>query len=408
MRKIGSSRASPRRADYFWLAAGPVIAGALAIAVAVAMSVFSQSASAATATVDLGTATPYAVLAGSTVTNTGPSVVSGDLGVSPGTAVTGFTGAPNGMVINGTIHAGDASAASAQSALTTAYNDAAGRTKTSSVTAPLGAGQVLGPGVYNATSGLEVGGSLTLTGDASAVFIFQAGSTLIVDTGTTIKLAGGAQACHVFWQVGSSATLNSGTTFVGTVLASAMIGVGSNDNIMGRLLASTASVTLIDDKITAPSCTSGGGGGGGSSTPPGGGGSSTPPGGGGSSTPPGGGGSSTPPGGGGSSTPPGGGGSSTPPGGGGGSSTPPGGGGGSSTPPGGGGGSSTPPGGGGGSSTPPGGGGGSSTPPGGGTVPTPAPTPKPKPKPKPKPRPRPKPKPAPIPSPVGTTFPVTG
>src|SRR5579862_287824 len=268
MRKIGSSRASPRRADYFWLAAGPVIAAALAITVAIGMSVFSQSASAATATIDLGTARPYAVLAGSTVTNTGPSVVSGDLGVSPGTAVTGFTGAPNGTVNNGVIHAGDASAASAQSALTSAYNDAAGRTKTSSVTAPLGAGQVLGPGVYNATSSMEVGGSLTLTGDASAVWIFQAGSTLLADTGTTIKLAGGAQACHVFWQVGSSATLNSGTTFVGTVMASAMIGVGSGDNIMGRLLASTASVTLIDDDITVPSCTSGGGGGGSSSPPP--------------------------------------------------------------------------------------------------------------------------------------------
>jgi Ice-binding-like len=297
MRKIGSSRASPRRADYFWLAAGPVIAAALAITVALGMSVFSQSASAATATVDLGTATPYAVLAGSTVTNTGPSVVSGDLGVSPGTAVTGFTGAPNGMVTNGTIHAADASAASAQSALTTAYNDAAGRTKTASITAPLGAGQVLGPGVYNATSSLEVGGSLTLTGDASAVWIFQAGSTLIADTGTTIKLAGGAQACNVFWQVGSSATLNSGTTFVGTVLASAMIGVGANDNIMGRLLASTAAVTLIDDNITAPSCAQPGGGG--SSSPPVSGSSTPPGGGGGSSTPPsGGGGSSTPPGGG--------------------------------------------------------------------------------------------------------------
>ena len=306
MRKIGSSRASPRRADYFWLAAGPVIAIAIAITVAIGMSAFSQSASAATATVDLGTASSYAVLAGSTVTNTGPSVISGDLGVSPGTAVTGFGGAPNGTVINGVIHAADASAASAQSALTTAYNDAAGRTKTASIPGFIHGASTLGPGVYNATSSLDVGGTLTLDGDASAVFIFQAGSTLVTDTGTTIKLAGGAQACNVFWQVGSSATLNSGTTFVGTVLASAMIGVGAGDNIMGRVLARTAAVTLIDDTITAPQC-----------APPGGGGSSTPPGGGG--------------------------GSSTPPGGGGGSSTPPGGGGGSSTPPGGGGGPTTTP-----------------------------------------------------------------
>jgi hypothetical protein len=233
------------------------------------MSVFSQSANAATATVELGTATPYAVLAGSTVTNTGPSVVSGDLGVSPGSAVTGFTGAPNGTVNNGVIHAGDASAASAQLALTTAYNDAAGRTKTASLPGFIHGHSTLGPGVYNATSSLDVGGTLTLTGDASAVFIFQAGSTLVTDPDTLIKLAGGAQACNVFWQVGSSATLNSGTTFVGTILASAMIGVGANDNITGRLLASTAAVTLIDDTITAPHCTAPGGGG--SSSPPGGG-----------------------------------------------------------------------------------------------------------------------------------------
>src|SRR3984957_6556962 len=266
MRKIGSSRASPRRADYFWLAAGPVIAAALAITVAIGMSVFSQSASAATGTVGLGTATSYAVLAGSAVTNTGPSVISGDLGVSPQPAVPGFGGAPNGTVINGTIHSADASAASAQLALTTAYNDAAGRAVTASVPGFIHGASTLGPGVYNATSSLDVGGTLTLDGDASAVFIFHTGSTLVTDTGTTIKLAGGAQACNVFWQVGSSATLNSGTTFVGTVMASAMIGVGAGDNIMGRLLASTAAVTLIDDTVTVPSCATGGGGG--SSSPP--------------------------------------------------------------------------------------------------------------------------------------------
>jgi hypothetical protein len=325
MKKIGSSRASPRRADYFWLAAGPVFAGAIAIGIALAMSIFSQSASAAPGSVGLGAAGSYAVLGGSAVTNTGPSVISGDLGVSPGTSVTGFGGAPNGTVINGTIHSADAPAASAQAALTTAYNDAAGRVPTVSLPGFIHGNSSLGPGVYNATSSLDVGGTLTLTGDASAVFIFQAGSTLVTDTGTMIKLAGGAQACNVFWQVGSSATLNSGTTFVGTVLASAMIAVGTGDNIMGRVLASTAAVTLDDDVITAPTCATGGSGGGSSSPPassssssPGGGSSSTStsPGGGSSSTStsPGGGGSSTStsPGGGGcsTSTSPGGGGSS--------------------------------------------------------------------------------------------------
>jgi hypothetical protein len=275
MKKIGSSRASPRRADYFWLAAGPVFAGAIAIGIALAMSIFSQSASAAPGSVGLGAAGSYAVLGGSAVTNTGPSVISGDLGVSPGTSVTGFGGAPNGTVINGTIHSADAPAASAQAALTTAYNDAAGRVPTVSLPGFIHGNSSLGPGVYNATSSLDVGGTLTLTGDASAVFIFQAGSTLVTDTGTMIKLAGGALACNVFWQVGSSATLNSGTTFVGTVLASAMIAVGTGDNIMGRVLASTAAVTLDDDVITAPTCATGGSGGGSSSPPVTG--SSTPP-----------------------------------------------------------------------------------------------------------------------------------
>ena len=296
MRKIGSSRASPRRADYFWLAAAPVAAGAIAITIA--MSIFSQPASAATAAVNLGTAGSYAVLAGSTVTNTGPSVISGNVGVSPGTAVTGFGGAPNGTVNNGTIHTADASAASAQRALTRAYNDAAGRVKSASISAAIGAGQTLGPGVYNATSGLEVGGSLILDGDSSAVFIFQAGSTLTTDTGTTITLAGGAQACNVFWQVGSSATINSGTVFVGTILASTAITVGTGDTIMGRALASTAAVTLDDDTITAPTCAPSTGGGGSSSSPAGGGSTTTPAGGGSTTTPAGGGSATTPAGGG--------------------------------------------------------------------------------------------------------------
>src|SRR5579864_351033 len=228
MKKIGS-----RRAGYRWLAAwsSVAIAGAIAIPVAVAMSILSQSASAATAPVGLGTASSYAVLAGSTVTNTGPSIISGNVGVSPGTAVTGFGGAPNGTVINGSIHAADAEAASAQAALTTAYNYAAAQVKTMSIPGFIGAGETLGSGVYNATSSLDVGGSLTLNGDSSAVFIFQAASTLITDTGTRIRLTGGAQACNVFWQVGSSATLNSGTTFVGTVLASTAISVLSGDTI---------------------------------------------------------------------------------------------------------------------------------------------------------------------------------
>src|SRR5579863_10156901 len=253
MKKISS-----RRAGYFRLAAWPAVAvaGAIAIPTAIAIAIFSQSAIAATAPVGLGTAGSYAVLAGSTVTNTGPSVISGNLGVSPGTAVTGF---PPGTVNSGTIHAADAAAGDAQADLTTAYNDAAGRVKSASIGGFIGAHQTFAPGVYNATSSLDVGGSLTLDahGDPNAVFIFQAGSTLGTDTGTTIRLTNGAQACNVFWQVGSSATLGTGSTFQGTILALTSITVQTGDTITGRALARNGAVTLDDDTIIVPSCTTG-------------------------------------------------------------------------------------------------------------------------------------------------------
>jgi hypothetical protein len=253
MKKIGI-----RRAGYLRLTTWPAVAvvGAIAIPMAIAIAIFGQSASAATAPVGLGTAGSYAVLAGSTVTNTGPSVISGNLCVSPGTAVTGF---PPGTVNSGTIHAADAAAAGAQADLTTAYNDAAGRVKSASIGGFIGAGQTLPPGVYKATSSLDVGGSLTLDaqGDPNAVFIFQAGSTLGTDTGTTISLTNGAQACNVFWQVGSSATLTTGSTFQGTILALTSITVQTGDTITGRALARNGAVTLDDDTITVPSCTTG-------------------------------------------------------------------------------------------------------------------------------------------------------
>src|ERR1700733_2834101 len=153
MTDIGS-RAPRRRPGFAWLAAGPVAAAG-----AIAMFFAAQPAVAATAPVGLGTASSFAVLAGQTVTNTGLSMISGDLGVSPGTAVTGF---PPGLVIDGSIHSADGVANGAQSDLTTAYNDAAGRSPTANVPAFIGAGQTLAPGVYKASSSLHVGGSLTL------------------------------------------------------------------------------------------------------------------------------------------------------------------------------------------------------------------------------------------------------
>ena len=213
-----------------------------------------QPAMAAVAPVGLGTAGSFGVLAGTTVTNTGTSIITGDLGVSPGTAVTGF---PPGIVSSGTVHTADGVAEGAQSDLTTAYNDAAGRAQTASVGAFIGAGETLSPGVYKASSSLDVGGALTLNahGDPNAVFIFQAPSTLVTDSASTVILTNGAQACNVFWQVGSSATLGTNSAFQGNILALTSITVTTGDTIIGRTLARNGAVTLDDDNIRVPRCT---------------------------------------------------------------------------------------------------------------------------------------------------------
>jgi hypothetical protein len=211
----------------------------------------ANSAAAQQAPVGLGTAASFAVLAGTTVTNTGPSVISGDVGVSPGTAVVGF---PPGIVNNGTIHAADAVAAQAQADLTIAYNDAAGRSTTATVTADL-AGQTLVSGVYTgATLGLTGTVTLDAQGDPNAVFIFQAASTLITASSSVVALTNGADACNVYWQVGSSATLGTTSTFVGTVLALTSITATTSATVNGRLLARNGAVTLDSNVITSSAC----------------------------------------------------------------------------------------------------------------------------------------------------------
>ncbi len=224
----------------------------LVVALALAVTVVGGSqAGAAQAPVGLGTATSFAVLAGTTVTNTGPSTISGDLGVSPGTAVTGF---PPGTVSNGTVHAADAVAAQAQADLTTAYNDAAGRTPFTTVSADLG-GQTLVSGVYRGGA-LGLTGTLTLNaqGDPNAVFIFQAGSTLITASSSRVAVINGAQACNVFWQVGSSATLGTNSVFVGTVLALTSVTAATGASVAGRLLARNGAVTLDSNTVTRSTC----------------------------------------------------------------------------------------------------------------------------------------------------------
>jgi len=201
------------------------------------------------ATVFLGSAAPFAVLGSSTVTNTGPTVVNGDLGVWAGTAVTGF--GPGR--VNGTIHAGDPVAQHGQASLTVAYNDAAGRT-----TAPINVnaadlgGRTLAPGLYKSTSTLAITGDLTLHGDSNAVWIFQIASALTVNVGSRVVLSGGASSANIFWQVGSSATLGTHSVFHGTIMALASITLGTGATLDGRALARTAAVTLDTNSITLP------------------------------------------------------------------------------------------------------------------------------------------------------------
>jgi Ice-binding-like len=203
------------------------------------------------APVALGTAGDFVVLAGSTITSTGLTLVTGDLGVSPGTAVTGF---PPGVVV-GLQHAGDPTATQGEAVLTTAYNDAAGRTLCPIAIAGNLGGMTLPPGLYKSTSSLEISsGNLTLdaAGDASAVWIFQMASTMTTTTGRQVILSGGARASRIFWQVGTSATLGSTSVFQGTVMADQSITLVTGATLNGRALARIGAVTLDSSSIVKP------------------------------------------------------------------------------------------------------------------------------------------------------------
>jgi len=203
--------------------------------------------------VPLGTAANFAILGAAGVTNTGPSIITGDLGTFPTASVVGFTTSAitgPGIVI-GAIHAADAVAGQGQTDLTAAYNTAAG--KASTVAAPADIGSlVLPPGVYKSTSTLAITGNVTLDsqGNPNAVFVFQIASGLTANVGSSVTLIGG-NPCNIYWQVGSSATLN-GASFSGNVFALASVTVGANNIINGRLLARTGAVTLISDTVTKP------------------------------------------------------------------------------------------------------------------------------------------------------------
>lgn len=227
----------------FRLAAVAVLAMATACLIGAA-----GPAGAATVPVPLGTAANFAVLGAATVTNTGATTIKGDLGLSPGTSVTGF---PPGQVI-GTVYTADSVALRAQADLTTAYNDAAALAATATIPVELG-GTTETPGVYVSPAGtFGITGTVTLNaqGNPAAVFVFKAASTLITASASNVKLVNGAKAANVFWLVGSSATLGTYSTLRGNIMALASITVTTGVTIHGRALARTAAVTLDTDTIT--------------------------------------------------------------------------------------------------------------------------------------------------------------
>jgi Ice-binding-like len=210
----------------------------------------------------LASAQSFAVLGASTVTNTGPTIITGDLGVSPGTAVTGF---PPGTVTGGTIHAGDATAATAQADAHTAYAalvaEPCGTNLTGQILGTSPAAVTLSSGVYCFNSSAQLTGTLTLNGNG--VYVFQMGSTLTTASNSSVVLANGATAGNVFWQVGSSVTLGTNTVFVGSILALISDTVTTGTSVAGRVFALTGAVTLDSNAITAAASGAGGGGGGG-------------------------------------------------------------------------------------------------------------------------------------------------
>jgi hypothetical protein len=211
---------------------------------------FTTSTTPCQATVPLQSACSFGILGGSTVTSDGPSVVKGDVGVWPGSAVTGFPPA----ILTGTLYADDTVAATAQSDLTTAYDDAAGAAGGAVLPANIG-GETLVPGVYKTTSAqpsLEITGNLTLSGNG--VYIFQIVSTLTADNNSQVVLSGGATSGDVFWQVGSSATIGTTAIFEGTVMALASVSLNTGATLNGRALARNGAVTLLSNPVNVPPC----------------------------------------------------------------------------------------------------------------------------------------------------------
>ena len=216
------------------------------IGLAAFLAVILAGTALAAASVNLGTAKSFAVLAGTTITNTGATTITGDVGLHPGKAATGFTT----VTLHGAKHLGDAVALKAKKALVTAYNDAAGAKPVTKVATELG-GTTLKPGVY-ASDTLGLTGTLTLDGEG--LYIFQAASTLITAPDSKVALINGASACNVYWQVGSSATLDTSTSFKGTIMALTSIALNTGATLQGRALARNGAVTMDHNTIDSSAC----------------------------------------------------------------------------------------------------------------------------------------------------------
>jgi Ice-binding-like len=227
------------------------------IALALTFAFAAVPVAAQASAVNLGTVSPFVVLGGSTVTNEGTSVLNGDLGLSPGTSLTGF----NEAVVNGVTHENDAVAAQGQSDLTTAYDVAAGQPipPANDLTGTDLGNLKLTAGAYGFSTSAQLTGQLTLDaqGDPNAQFVFVIGSTLTTASASSVVLVNGASPCNVYWKVGSSATLGSTTSFAGNLMSLASISVNNGVTVVGRLLAREGAVTLINDVLSRPECATG-------------------------------------------------------------------------------------------------------------------------------------------------------